>query len=188
MNPAALFGLIASALVVGAAGALLFPRLPRIVALAAAGLVLAPVFAGESVAMWVHGLLGQPSATLAQLALLRCLGGTVPALGAARRWAFVAGAGAFYGSFLGNFAGFDFFSLGYRPAGLFVGALLPFAAWLHRRGESGWLVILGVDLAAYALGLFDNAWNALLDPVVVLLALAAAFRKGRPGRSAGECS
>ena len=69
-----------------------------------------------------------------------------------------------------------------------LGALLPFAAWLHRRGESGWLVILGVDLAAYALGLIDNAWNALLDPVVVLLALAAAFRKGRPGRSAGECS
>jgi hypothetical protein len=40
-----------------------------------------------------------------------------------------------------------------------------------------WLLILALDLAAYAGGLFANLWDALFDPLLVLLALALVVRQ-----------
>jgi hypothetical protein len=74
---------------------------------------------------------------------------------------------------------FDPFDLGYRPLPL----LLPIAAlglWLAWRRQEVALSLLGFDLLAYATGLFDNLWNACLDPLLVLLAIFALLRGPRP--------
>jgi hypothetical protein len=34
-----------------------------------------------------------------------------------------------------------------------------------------WLIILAVDLAGFASGVFVNLWDALIDPLLALLAL-----------------
>jgi hypothetical protein len=46
--------------------------------------------------------------------------------------------------------------------------------WWKR--QDVWLLILAIDLAAYAGGLFANLWDALFDPLLVLLSLAVATR------------
>lgn len=178
MNAAALYGLLAWALLAGAAAAPFAHRRPWALALLAAGLALTPLFAGESAAAWLHGAAGTPSATLLQLAALRL---AAPRPGGWLRppaaLALLATAVLFYPAALGCGA-FDPYALGFRPWPL-LAALLPLAAW--RRADA-WLVVLGVDLFAYALGLYGNLWDALIDPFLTLGALAAAasgFRRGR---------
>ena len=39
-------------------------------------------------------------------------------------------------------------------------------------------IILAIDLLAYASGVFANLWDVLLDPLLVLLALAIVTRHG----------
>jgi hypothetical protein len=67
-------------------------------------------------------------------------------------------------------ASFDLYALGYQPAALLAG-LIPLAAILWWRRLNLWLIILAVDLAGFACGLFVNLWDALIDPLLALLAL-----------------
>jgi hypothetical protein len=57
-------------------------------------------------------------------------------------------------------------------------ALIPLAAALWWRRQTIWLLILSIDLAAYASGVFANLWDVLLDPLLVLLALIIVCRQG----------
>ena len=47
--------------------------------------------------------------------------------------------------------------------------------WWHRLGC--WLLILALDLAGYASGLFANLWDVLFDPLLVLVALVPVVRQ-----------
>lgn len=174
----AIYGLLAWALLAGcAAGLLPVRRLTGrqrwLLAVGAGSLALLPVFAGESLAMGLHGAFAAPSLTLVQLALGRLTGYRPPSPGRTATWAFILFGAGFYALALGV-GPFDPYTLGYRPLPL-LAALLLVAGWLVRRRANSWLLILGVDLFGYALGLFANLWDALFDP---LLVLAAAVRAG----------
>lgn len=170
MNFAALYGLLAGALLIG----ILVSQLPLgrrrlLLALGAAGLALTPLLGGESPAMWVHGAVGAPSLTLVLLACRRLAAAPQPALLTPPTAAFIVLAALiFYPPALG-WGPFDPYALGYQPLPLLL-AMLPLGGWLARRRHDAWLVILGLDLLAYAAGIFGNLWDALFDPVLVLLA------------------
>jgi len=179
MNAVAAYGLLAHALIFGALVALLpLGELRPRAALAATTLAL---LAG--IAPIMHGTFGTPSLTLLQLALLQLAGRSPtpfswrPALG------LLAFAVPFYATTLGSGA-FDPYSLGYQPAPLLV-ALAPLAAvlWWWRRLDA-WLLILAVDLAGYASGVFANLWDVLFDPLLVLLALIMVGRQAVIRRAA----
>ncbi len=170
MTAAALYGEFAVALLVGAAVSLLpLPRrrLMGLLAVAATAWLAAPV---------LHSLLGAPSFTLAQLALLRL---AAPDRLAEPDWranaAFVVVAAVFYTLALGV-GPFDPFDLGYHPLPL-LAALIPVGLVLAWRGEALALSVLGFDLLAYAFGLFDNLWNACLDPVLTIVAVFLLLRR-----------
>lgn len=178
---AALYGLLACALLAGAAASFLpyGRRLP--LALGSAGLALTPLFGGESLAMWLHGTLGAPSLTLVQLAVWRLAAPHCPSpLAPAAALAFLALALIFYPLALG-WGSFDPYALGYQPASL-LAALVPLAAWLARRRQDAWLTILACDLLAYAAGIFGNLWEAFFDPLLAALALAVLLRAWLRGR------
>jgi hypothetical protein len=171
MNALAGYGLIAHALIFGAFTSLLplGEFRPR-VALAATTLALL-----VGIAPGLHGVFGAPSLTLLQLALLQLANRTPspfshrPALG------LLLFALPFYATALG-LGPFDPYALGYQPWPLLI-ALIPVAAALWWRRLDTWLIILAIDLAGYASGLFTNLWDALLDPLLVLLALIIAGRQ-----------
>ena len=48
-----------------------------------------------------------------------------------------------------------------------------------------WLLILSAALAGYAAGLFVNLWDALIDPMLVLAALAVIVKQLPRRRPAG---
>jgi hypothetical protein len=79
----------------------------------------------------------------------------------------------------------DAYALGYRPLPL-LAALLPvgLALWWRRRDD--WLLLIAIDLAAYAGGLYANLWDALLDPLLALLAGAVLIRRGLAPLSAAR--
>jgi hypothetical protein len=177
MTVAALYGQVAAALLVGAAVTRLPGRFSRgagMIMVPLAGLVTIPV-AGWTLAALVHGLLGPPSFTLTQLALLRL---ARPGWSASRDRSLsgilVAIGVVFYPLALG-FGPFDPFDLGYRPLPL-LPLVAVLGAWLFWRRQHAWLIVLGFDLAAYAVGLFDNLWNALFDPVLVVFAAVGLLR------------
>ena len=72
---------------------------------------------------------------------------------------------------------FDPYALGYQPAPL-LAALLVLGVALWWRRQHSWLAIIGLDLLAYSSGIFANLWDALFDPLLVLLALAIVARQG----------
>lgn len=176
MNLPAVYGLLAWALLAGAGAAFFLParRLP--VAVAVAGLALVPAFAGESLAMLLHGALAAPSFTLVQAAAWR-LGtpGRRSWLGCGAAAGVLAAGLVFYALALG-LGPFDPYGVGYRPLPVLL-ALLPLAGWLAWRRQQAWLVVLGVDLLAYGAGLFGNLWDAFLDPLLVALAAALLVRR-----------
>lgn len=170
MNAVAAYGLLAHALIFGALVALLpLGALRPRAALAATTLAL---LAG--IAPLMHGTFGTPSLTLLQLAILQLANRQPspfswrPALG------LLAFAIPFYATALGS-GPFDPYTLGYQPAPLLV-ALLPLAAVLWWRRLDAWLLILAIDLAGYATGVFANLWDVLFDPLLVLLALIRVLR------------
>lgn len=182
MSAAAAYGLIAWALLVGAGAAFLAQawRLP--LAAGVAGLALAPLLAGESLAMVLHGALAAPSFTLLLLVLRRLV------FPARESWLEMQGAvlllafGLVYYPLALGLGPFDPYALGYRPQEL-LPFLLPLAGWLAWRRQQAWLLILAFDLMAYAAGFFGNLWDACLDPLLVLLAAVTLVSRRRPGRS-----
>lgn len=179
----ALYGMLASALLLAAVAGRILPagRLDRRwLALAVFALALVPLPGGNSVATALHGAIAAPSFTLAQLALLVALNRPLPARSKPLLAGFVVFALMFYVLALG-LGPFDPYGIGYRSP-LLPLALVPLAGWLWWRRLDGWLLILAFDLAAYAAGVFPNLWDALFDPLLVVLAL---FRLFRPGPRSG---
>lgn len=171
MTAIAAYGLLANALVFGAIAALLpLGTLRPRAAMAATAIAL---LAGLAPVM--HGLFGAPSVTLLQLAVLQLADRTPspfsyrPALG------LLVFAVFFYPASLG-WGGFDPYALGYQPWPL-LAALLPLAAALCWRRLNAWVLILAVDLAAWASGIFANLWDVLFDPLLVLLAIVIVGRQ-----------
>ena len=173
MSAMALYGQAAAAVLLGAVVTLL--PVPRR-RLAGALVAIAALF---SLAPVLHGWMGSPSFTLTQLALLRLAKPhRSPALGNLPAALLAALACVFYPLALGV-GPFDPFDLGYRPQPLLL-LLAPIGLWLAWRREDMALILLGFDLLAYALGLFDNLLSAFFDPVLVLLAAIRLASQARP--------
>ena len=132
--------------------------------------VLAALGAFVSGANPLQSWIGAPSMTLTLLALMRlvCRTRETPTIGRGAAWLLIGFASLFYPLSLGV-GSFDPFDAGYRPRLLLL-ALAPVGLLLARRRQGLVLAVLGVDLLAYAAGLFDNLWNAFLDPLLVLIA------------------
>jgi len=169
MNATAAYGLLAHGLIFGALVALLpLGEMRARAALAATALAMA-----VGIAPAMHGIFGTPSLTLLALAVFQLAGQPAP-LGERTARGLLAFALPFYAMALGLGA-FDPYALGYQPwAPLALLAPLGIALWWRR--QEVWLLILALDLAAYAGGLFANLWDALFDPLLVLLALIVASR------------
>lgn len=169
MTLEAAYGLLGQALVFGALGA----ALPLGELRGRAGLLATTLALFAGIAPAMHGIFGPPSLTLLTLALLH-LGGRAPNFALRPAIGLLAFALLFYGTALG-WGPFDPYALGYQPWPL-LAALLPVAGALWWRRLDAALLVLAIDLAGYALGLFDNLWDALLDPLLVLLALFVVLR------------
>lgn len=180
MNASAAYGLLAHGLIFGAIVSLLpLGDLRARAALLATGLALV-----AGIAPFMHGIFGMPSVTLLQLAVLQ-LAKPTPSLFSPRpAMGLLLFATFFYPAALG-LGPFDPYAPGYQPL-LLLGALIPLAATLWWRGLNGWLIILASDLAGYASGLFVNLWDALFDPLLVMLALMIVGRRLIRGEKSTE--
>jgi len=171
MNALAAYGLLAHGLIFGAMVVLIpLGELRAKAALTATALAL---LAG--IAPLMHGAFGTPSLTLLQLALLQLANKTPSPAGYRPAVGLLLFVALFYPAALG-WGPFDPYALGYQPWPL-LAALIPLAAALWWRRLDSWLIILAVDLAGYASGLFVNLWDAILDPLLVLLALIVVGRR-----------
>lgn len=148
---------------------------PRLLTAIFCGLATAPLFDGESAAMWLHGAAGALSFTLVQLLLLCGLQQPLPRLPRSILLTGIIGGVVFYVLALG-IGEIDPYGLGYTGLWLPL-ALLAVGASLWQRRLNLWLCILGLDLAAYALGFFDNLWNALFDPLLLLWLIIELIRQ-----------
>jgi hypothetical protein len=178
MNALAAYGLLAHSIVFAALFALIpFGEFRTRAVLTAS---ITALLAG--IAPLLHGVFGAPSLTLLQLAILQIAGRTPAPLSHRAALGLLIFALGFYPLALG-WGPFDPYALGYQPLAL-LAALLPLGGLLFWRRQSLWLLILAVDLAGYAGGLFANLWDALLDPLLFLLALAVVVRRWRTSGSA----
>ena len=171
MNPTAIYGFLAHSIILGAFVALL----PIGGTQRTLGLIAIPVALGAGVASFMHGVIGTPSLTLLALAICQLARGTASPLSYRAALTLLTFAIPFYAMALGV-GPFDPYALGYQPFSMLV-ASIPLAAmlWWHRLGC--WLLILALDLAGYASGLFANLWDVLFDPLLVLVALASVVRQ-----------
>lgn len=171
MNLQAAYGLLAHGLIFGAIAALLpLGELRPRAALAATAIAL---IAG--IAPVLHGFFGAPSLTLLQLALLQLANRTPSPLNPRVALGILVCALPFYVTALG-YGPFDPYGLGFQPQAL-IAALAPVGLALAWRRQTSWLIILGTDLLAYAAGVFDNLWDALLDPLLCGLAACLVLRQ-----------
>ena len=172
MNATVAYGLLAHGLIFGALATFLpLGILRQRAAMAATALAL---LAG--IAPFMHGTFGTPSVTLLLLAIYRLAGREPSPLSYRPALGLLIFSLPFYAAALGV-GDFDPYTLGYQPFGMLM-ALIPFAATLLWRRQTIWLLILSIDLAAYASGIFANLWDVLLDPLLVLLALIIVCRQG----------
>lgn len=172
MNLPAAYGLLAHALIFGALVSLLpLGELRPKAALLGTALALL-----VGIAPALHGIFGAPSLTLLQLALWQLARQQPSPLTFRPAAGLLALALVFYPAALG-WGVFDPYALGYQPWAL-LAALLPLALTLWWQKRTVALLILAVDLTGYAAGLFANLWDALLDPLLILLALALVLRQG----------
>ncbi|PKO86978.1 MAG: hypothetical protein CVU18_12385 [Betaproteobacteria bacterium HGW-Betaproteobacteria-12] len=171
MNALAAYGLLANALIFGAIAALL----PLGILRPRAALAATAVALLAGIAPVMHGLFGTPSVTLLLLAILQLADRTPSPLTHRPALGLLLFAALFYPAALGC-GSFDPYALGYQPWPL-LGALVPVAAVLWWRRLDAWLIILAIDLAAWASGIFANLWDVLFDPLLVLLAAIIVGRR-----------
>lgn len=160
-------------------------RLALTLSLMTGSLAFLPLAPIGDLAAWWHGAFGPPSFTLVQLALLRLL--QLPPPAAPGRWPgslLCLAALGFYATALG-LGSIDPYAWGlptHPLQKLLLLALLLLALRLYLQRQSGWLWILSLDLMAYTLGLYGNLWDALFDPLLVLLLAWAMAPKWLPAR------
>ena len=165
MNAQAAYGLLAHGLIFGAIVSLLpLGELRARAALLATGLALV-----AGIAPMMHGTFGAPSLTLLQLALLQLANKTPSPLGQRSALGLFIFGLLYYPTALGLGA-FDPYAVGYQPW-MLLATLIPIAGALWWRRQNTWLIILALDLAGYASGLFVNMWDALVDPLLFLLSV-----------------
>lgn len=172
MSPLAAYGLLAHALIFGALLACLpLGILRQKVALAgtAASLLI-------GIAPGLHGIFGPPSVTVLQLAVLQ-LASKSPSPFTFRPAVLVLVLAALYLSTAWGLGPVDPYGLGYQPLTL-LSALAPVALALAWRGMHQALLLLSLDVAAFATGIFPNFWDVLIDPLLILLALGIVLRQG----------
>jgi len=171
MSAATAYGLLAHGLIFGALFALLpLGPLRHRAALGATALALV-----AGIAPSMHGVFGTPSLTLLQLAIVAHAGRPSP-FNVRIAGGLLGFAAIFYTATLG-FGPFDPYASGYQPLPMLI-MLAALGMLLWWRGQYAWLLILAIDLAGYASGLFANLWDALIDPLLVLLALIVASYAG----------
>ena len=171
MSAAALYNLVSASLLVGACVSML-----PIPARRPAG-VLAGVLSLFTLAPAIAGLIGPPSVTLTQIALLQLCGQRdLVARETTAAALLVIFALVFYPLSLG-LGPFDPFDIGYRPK-LILLALVPIGVALIIHRKHVLLTIGAVDLLAYASGLFENLWNAFFDPVLVIVCCVFLAKMG----------
>ncbi|MGA9395177.1 MAG: hypothetical protein WCA83_02050 [Azonexus sp.] len=171
MNPTAAYGFLAHGIIFGA----VITLLPLGDKRRMLGLAAIPVALVSGIASFMHGIAGIPSLTLLVLALWQLAGSRPSPLTDRPALLLVAFAIPFYAMVLG-LGSLDPYQIGYQPLPL-LAAIIPLAALLWWRRLDGWLLILTLDLAGYASGIFANLWDALFDPLLVLVALAVVIRQ-----------
>lgn len=170
MNLLAAYGLLAHALIFGAITALLpLGILRQKAALTATALALL-----VGIAPALHGIFGTPSITLLTLAVLQLAGQTPSPLSLRPAMALAVFASLFYATSWGV-GPFDPYGLGFQGWPIMI-ALVPMGLALWWRRMHRGLLILTLDLAAYATGIFPNLWDVLLDPLLFLLTLIITGR------------
>lgn len=172
MNAQAAYGLLAHGLIFGA----IFALLPLGMLRARAALMATTIALIAGIAPVMHGIFGTPSLTLLLLALLQLAGRTPSPLTGRAAPGLLLLCALFYPLSLG-LGSFDPYTLGYQPWPL-LAALLPLAIALWWRGQHTWVLILAIDLAGYASGIFVNLWDALIDPLLAVLVLIMVARRG----------
>jgi hypothetical protein len=171
MSPTAIYGFLAHAIVCGAFVTLLPLGSKRRML----GLAAIPIALASGIASFMHGIAGIPSLTLLALALWQLAGRRPSPLTRRPALLLLALTIPFYAMVLG-LGSLDPYAIGYQPLPL-LAASVPLAALLWWRRLDHWLLILTLDLAGYASGLFANLWDALFDPLLVLVALAVVIRQ-----------
>ena len=170
MSATALYGFLAHGIIFGAfVAALPLGGRRRMLALAAIPIALA-----TGIASFMHGIVGTPSLTLLALAVWQLIAIKPAPLTYRPALILLALALPFYAMALG-LGPLDPYALGYQPLPM-LAASLPLAALLWWRRLDGWLLILALDFAGYASGLFANLWDVLFDPLLVLVALTVVIR------------
>lgn len=170
MSATALYGFVAHGIIFGALVMLLpLGGRRRMFALAAIPIALA-----TGIASFMHGVVGTPSLTLLALAVWQLASLKQSPLTYRPALALLTFATPFYAMALG-LGPLDPYAPGYQPLPL-LAAIFPLATLLWWRRLDGWLMILALDLAGYASGLFANLWDALFDPLLVLVALVMVVR------------
>jgi hypothetical protein len=170
MSATALYGFLAHGIIFGAF-VMLLPLGDRRRILAFAAI---PVALATGIASFMHGFVGTPSLTLLILAVWQLAAVKPAPLTDRPALALLAFAMPFYAMALG-LGPLDPYAPGYQPLPL-LAASLPLAALLWWRHLDGWLLILALDFAGYASGLFANLWDVLFDPLLVFVALAVVIR------------
>lgn len=138
-------------------------------------ITLLPIGEHPGLAAGVHGTIGPPSATLAQLALLSFLNIQWPPIPRHRTRLVIAGfLIVFYALSLGAGKTWlpDPYAWGFQATWMLWGLLL-LGLWLFYQQQTGWLIILSVDILLWLLDVLpsNNLWDALFDPMLLVLLL-----------------
>lgn len=144
-------------------------------------LTLMPIGDHPGLAAGVHAFLGAPSATLMQLALLSFFHKPWPPLPGRRATLVLSGVLlVFYLLSLGAWQihWFDPYAWGFLPDESVWLGLLTLAYLLYRQQQSGWLMILSLDILFWRTGFIAsrNLWDALIDPLLLVILLYLTFR------------
>lgn len=175
MSPA-LYGWITQGLLVAALVACIRPRPHWLLICLAFCLSFMPLPEIGNLAAWLHGVFSTPSVPLIVLALRVCLDRPIPITPSLPAGVLLTGlAAAFYATALG-LGPIDPYGWGFHPQIL----LLPLGILmviLYGYGHALWLWILILSLVAYTLGIYSNLWDALFDPILIVILAYTLFKR-----------
>lgn len=144
-------------------------------------LMMLPIGGHPGLAAGLLGILGTPSGTLFQLSVLTCLNRAWPSLPSGRWiWISILLILSFYAFALGYGKTFmpDIYEQGFSPSLLWL--LLTITAYLlYRYQQTGWIIVLTINLVIWRTGLFPsrNLWDVLFDPMLLAVLLWHGVRK-----------